>query len=99
MGGMFHHRSTKVVTQAPFPRTIAAPFSPVFEAMALVTWLCVWSVTFVELCPRRSATTFGCSPATILVTSEGGPRAAQVMEAQPGEWCQRMYPVVGGLLS
>jgi len=24
------------------------------------------SVTFVELCPRRSATTFGCSPATKL---------------------------------
>jgi hypothetical protein len=63
MGGMFHHRSTNVVTQAPFPKIIAATFSTAFDAMALVTWLYVLSVTFVELCPRRSATTFGCSPA------------------------------------
>src|SRR5664280_1621669 len=63
MGGMFHHRSTNVVTQAPLPKIIAATFSAAFDAMALVTWLYVLSVTFVELCPRRSATTFGCSPA------------------------------------
>src|ERR1035441_7400580 len=63
MGGMFHHRSTNVVTQAPFPKIIAATFSAAFDAMALVTWLYVLSVTFVELCPRRSATTFGSSPA------------------------------------
>jgi hypothetical protein len=37
MGGMFHHRSTKVVTQAPFPKIIAATFSAAFDTMALVT--------------------------------------------------------------
>src|ERR1035437_2075403 len=61
---MFHHRSTRVADQAPFPKIIAATFSAAFDAKALVTWLYVLSVTFVELCPRRSATTFGCSPAT-----------------------------------
>jgi hypothetical protein len=30
---------------------------------------------------------------------EGGPRVAQVMEAQLGEWCRRVHPVVGGLFS
>jgi len=49
---MFHHRSTRVATQAPFPKMIAAAFSAAFDAMDLVTWLYVLSVTFVELCPR-----------------------------------------------
>ena len=46
---MFHHRSTRVADQAPFPKIIAATFSAAFDAMALVTWLYVLSVTFVEL--------------------------------------------------
>ena len=30
---------------------------------------------------------------------EGGPRVAQIVEAQPEEWCRRVQPVIGGLLS
>jgi len=35
-----------------------ATFSAASDAIAFVTWLYVSNVTAVELCPRRSATTF-----------------------------------------
>jgi len=34
---MSHHRSTRVATQDPFPKIIAATFSAAFDTMALVT--------------------------------------------------------------
>jgi uncharacterized protein YndB with AHSA1/START domain len=53
-----------------------------------MTWLYVSKVIAIELCPRRSDTTLGCTPAD---SCDGGIAVAQVMEADGGHADCRPY--------